>query len=47
MLQFDAAPVATSNAFSVNGEQFLSRDRDVLGDMREGGREASPAHWCI
>jgi hypothetical protein len=42
MLQFDAAPVATSNAFSVNGEQFLSRNREMLGDMRDGGREAPP-----
>jgi hypothetical protein len=30
MLQFDAAPVVTSNPFSVNGEQFLSRNREML-----------------
>ncbi len=42
MLQFDAAPVATSNAFSVNGKQFLSRNREVLGDMRDGAARHRP-----
>jgi|GraSoi2013_100cm_1033763.scaffolds.fasta_scaffold14721_4 hypothetical protein len=42
MLQFDAAPVATSNPFRVNGQQFPSRNREMLGDMRDRGSEASP-----
>jgi hypothetical protein len=35
MLQFDTAPAATSNPFSVNDQQFLSRNREMLGDQRE------------
>jgi hypothetical protein len=35
MLQFDAAPVVTSNPFSVNGSQFVSRNREMVGDMRD------------
>jgi hypothetical protein len=27
----------------VNGKQSLSRNREMLGDMRDRGREASPA----
>jgi hypothetical protein len=38
ILQFDAAPAVTSNPFSVNGNQFPSRNREMLGDMREGAR---------
>jgi hypothetical protein len=38
MLQFGAALAAASNPFCVNGEQFLSRNREILGDMR--GRPA-------
>jgi hypothetical protein len=37
MLQFEAAPVVTSNPFSVNGKQFVSRNREMLGDMRGTG----------
>jgi hypothetical protein len=36
MLQCDAAPVVTSNRFSVNGKQLLSRIREMLGDVRDG-----------
>src|SRR5258707_1581995 len=32
MLHFDAAPVVTSNPFSVNGKHLLSRNREMLGD---------------
>jgi hypothetical protein len=35
MLQFDAAPVVTSNPFSVNGKQFVSRNREMLVEMRD------------
>src|SRR5258708_32411657 len=35
MLHFDAAPVVTSNPFSVNGKHLLSRHREMLGDNRE------------
>jgi hypothetical protein len=35
MLQFDTAPAATSNPFSVNDKQFLSRNREMPGDQRE------------
>jgi hypothetical protein len=42
MLQFGAGLAVTSNPFCVNGEQFLSRNREMLGDMSDGGREASP-----
>ena len=38
MLQFGASPVVTSNRFSVNGRQLLSRNREMLGDMRDRGR---------
>ena len=44
MLQFDAAPVATSIPFFVNGKEFLSLDREMLGDMRRG-RETSSVRW--
>jgi hypothetical protein len=37
MLQFEAAPVATSNPFSVNGKHFLSRYREMLGGKRDRG----------
>jgi hypothetical protein len=47
MLQFDAAPVVTSNPFSVSGEHFRSRDREMLGEMRDRGREASPVRRSI
>jgi hypothetical protein len=44
MLQFDAAPVVTSNPFSVNGKQFVSRNREMLVEIaRHKGPEASPA----
>jgi hypothetical protein len=42
MLQFDAAPIVTSNPFSVNGKHFPSRNREILGGMCDRGREASP-----
>jgi hypothetical protein len=42
MLQFDAAPVVTSIPFSVSGKHFRSRNREMLGDRRDGDREASP-----
>jgi hypothetical protein len=35
MLQIDAAPAVTSNPFSVNGKQSLSRNREMLGDIRD------------
>jgi hypothetical protein len=41
MLQFDAAPVVTSIPFCVNGKEFPSLNREMLGDMCRG-REASP-----
>jgi hypothetical protein len=41
MLQFDAAPPARSIPFFVNGKEFLSLNREMLGDMRRH-REASP-----
>ena len=43
MLQFDTGPVITSNPFSVSGKHFGSRNREMLGEMRDRGREASPA----
>ncbi|WP_210199626.1 hypothetical protein [Bradyrhizobium lablabi] len=46
MLQFDVAPVATSNPFSVSGEQFPSRDREMFGDTRDRGACAD-APWSI
>ncbi len=33
MPQFAAGLAATSNPFCVNGEEFLSRNREMLGDM--------------
>jgi len=33
MPQFAAGPAATSNPFCVNGKEFLSRNREMLGDM--------------
>jgi hypothetical protein len=33
MLQLCAGLAATSNPFCVNGEQFLSRNREMTGDM--------------
>jgi hypothetical protein len=39
MLVFNAASVVTSNPFRVSDKQFLSRNREMLGDMRDGGRE--------
>src|SRR6478672_10121643 len=33
-----AAPIASSNPFRVNGEQFLSRDREMPGDRRGRAR---------
>jgi hypothetical protein len=43
MPQFDAASIVTSNPYCVNGKEFLSRICELLGDMRDRGREASPA----
>jgi hypothetical protein len=43
MPQFDAASVVTSNPYCVIGKEFLSRNHELLGDMRDRGREASPA----
>jgi hypothetical protein len=40
MLQFGAGLAVRSNPFCVNGEQFLSRNREMLGDMRDGGRKS-------
>jgi hypothetical protein len=37
---FITAPVVTSNPFGANGKRFLSRE--MLDDMRDRGREASP-----
>ena len=37
MLQLDAALLVTSNPFSVNGKQFVSRNREMLDDMRGTG----------
>jgi hypothetical protein len=42
MLQFDTTTVVASNPFSVNGKQFLPTIVEMLGDMRDRGREASP-----
>jgi hypothetical protein len=42
MLQFDAAPFVASNAFGVNGKQFPSHNRKMLGDVRTGARETWP-----
>jgi hypothetical protein len=42
MLQFDAAPVVTSIPNCVSGKEFLSPNRELLGGMRDRGREASP-----
>jgi hypothetical protein len=42
MVQFDAAPVVTSIPNCVNGKEFISRNRELLDDMRNRGREASP-----
>jgi hypothetical protein len=40
-----AAPVVTSNLISVNGKQFPSRNREMLGDMRDrGARHRSCSH---
>ena len=45
MLQFDAAPAATFNPFSVNGNQGPSRNREMLGDMRHrGGARHRPGY---
>jgi hypothetical protein len=33
MPQFGAGLAATSNPFCVNGEEFLCRNREMLGDM--------------
>jgi len=41
MLQFGAALAAASNPFCVNGEGFLSRNREVPADMRGRRRDAS------
>ena len=41
MLQFDAAPIVTSNPFSVNGKQFLSRNREMLGECATGDEASS------
>jgi hypothetical protein len=43
MLYFDAAPVATSNPFSVSGEPSPSRNREMPGDTRDRGRMRRPA----
>jgi hypothetical protein len=40
MLQFNAAPVVTSNPLGVNRKPCISRNREPLGDRRDGGREA-------
>ena len=42
MLQFAAGLVVTSNPFCVNGKEFLSRNREMFGDMCDRAREASP-----
>jgi hypothetical protein len=42
MLHFDAAPVVTSNPFSVNGKHFLSRNREMLGDRPTGAARHRP-----
>jgi hypothetical protein len=34
MLQFGASLIASSNPFCVNGEKFLSPNRERPGDMR-------------
>jgi hypothetical protein len=42
MRQFDAAPVVTSNPFSVNGKRLLSRNREMFGDRPTGGAKHRP-----
>jgi hypothetical protein len=42
MLQFNAAPAVTSNPLSVNRKPWISRNREALGDRRDGAGEASP-----
>jgi hypothetical protein len=42
MLQPNAAPVVTSNPLRVNRKPCISRNREVLGGMRDRGRKASP-----
>ena len=39
MLQFDAAPVVTSNPFSVSGKHFRSRNREMICEMRDRGEK--------
>jgi hypothetical protein len=34
-------------AFSVSGKRFGSRNREMLGEMRDRGREASPVRLSI
>jgi hypothetical protein len=42
MPQFGAALAATSNPFCVNGEEFLSRNPEILGDMAAVPSRVSP-----
>jgi len=42
MVQFGAALAAASNPFCVNGEQILSRNREMPGDMRAAPSRVSP-----
>jgi len=42
MLQFGTARSAPSNPFCVNGEEFLSRNREMLGDMTAVPSRVSP-----
>jgi len=46
-MPFDAAPVITSNPFSGEGKRFWFRNREMLGEMRDRGREASPVRLSI
>jgi len=42
MPQFAAGLAATSNPFCVNGEEFLSRNREMFGDMTAVPSRVSP-----
>jgi hypothetical protein len=46
MAQFDPASVVTSNPYCVNGKELLSRNRELLGDMRYRGCARGHAAAC-
>ena len=49
MLRFDTATVVTSNPFNVNRQAVSSHNREMLGDMCDRGRWASPVRprWTM